>query len=851
VFPAVLARGSEPWDRRGLIFGAASLAVVVVLDALFGRQANLTAAYVIAPFLAALLGGPFATVSVSGLAIAFAAISSGWNMDFGETDYYVRLSVVALGGALAMVGSWALSRSRANMRGLEVLDAVGDIADGSLPLGETMRRVTEAIVPNLADMCMVDVIHGGEVMRSAVRAGGHPMADQFERGLRARPPSVPGWLVAGDRAWRNIPRFLPRMKEEDIRRLAHSEADFDFLRSLGPRSSISVPLAARGRNLGALTLVTAWSRRRYTSGDVRFAQILASRVAMALDNAGLFSDLESVERRMDAVMSNLSEAVLVHDATGKMVFANSAAAEFLGYDSPETLLDAPREEVLSRYLILDEEGLALPERAAITSRMSRGMLPWHDVLRIVSPSTGEEHWVILHSVAIAGDDGEPLYAVTTVEDVTEVKQAEFAQGLLASVGELFASSADYLTTLQAVAELAVPRFADWCAVILVTEKEGAETVAIAHRDPEKKRVGRELVDRYGALMGDELVAEVVHSRHPALAQDVGTKLAEGAIDEEHRRLLSRVGIDSMMIVPMTAGAKVLGVLAFADERETGPFNENDFALASEIARRAGIAVENARLARDQAEMAAVLQRGLRPPEMPSMPGWESATMYRPAGELNEVGGDFYDAFAFAGGWMIVVGDVLGRGTAAASLTALARYTLRTAGALTGDPATALRMLDRSLKERPGMALCTVALMVIGDEREGPATATVYSAGHPKPLRVRDRDVEEVGGGGPMPGAVEEPRWDGAEVTLLEGDHLILYTDGVIEARGEDDRFGETRLREQLAGVADPAAAVARIEGALQTFLTGPAEDDAAAVVIQRVGAVVGPPESATDAVAVG
>ncbi len=105
------------------------------------------------------------------------------------------------------------------------------------------------------------------------------------------------------------------MDAEDVRRIAHDPDDLGFLQSLGLRSWIVATMSARGRSLGTLTMITAWSRRRYSADDVGFAQSLAHRIGLALDNAGLFSDLESVERRLDAVMSMLDEAVVVHDAT--------------------------------------------------------------------------------------------------------------------------------------------------------------------------------------------------------------------------------------------------------------------------------------------------------------------------------------------------------------------------------------------------------------------------------------------------------------------------------------------------------------------------------------------------------
>ena len=121
------------------------------------------------------------------------------------------------------------------------------------------------------------------------------------------------------------------MNDEDLKRMAQSPDDLEFLRSLGVRSSIVVPIVARDRNLGALTLISAWSNRVYRADDVQFAEILASRIGLALDNAGLFSDLESFERRMDTVMSILDEAVVIHGPDGELVFANPAAARSLGF----------------------------------------------------------------------------------------------------------------------------------------------------------------------------------------------------------------------------------------------------------------------------------------------------------------------------------------------------------------------------------------------------------------------------------------------------------------------------------------------------------------------------------------
>src|SRR5206468_4317674 len=171
------------------------------------------------------------------------------------------------------------------------------------------------------------------------------------------------------------------------------------LESLQPRSWIVAAMTARGRALGTLTLVTAWSRRRYTADDVSFAQVLANRLGLALDNAGLFSDLESVERRLDTVMSMLDEAITVHDAGGDLVYANDTAARWLGFSGPQELVDATEQELLGRVEMWAENGTRL-DRELIAERFRAGRLPRGEQVRIALEASGVELWAVVSSEPI-------------------------------------------------------------------------------------------------------------------------------------------------------------------------------------------------------------------------------------------------------------------------------------------------------------------------------------------------------------------------------------------------------------------------------------------------------------------
>ena len=482
-----------------MALGVGLLAACVIVDiALDSESAAIVGSYVIAPFAAALLAGPALTGGVGLLALAAAAASPAWNMNATGGDQIFRLVVIVVGTGFAIAGAWARERSRGRSERLRLLDAVGAVADGSLPLSETLERVSGVIVPGFADLCMIDAIHDGRANRLATRVGGREDAAELEARIHRRPATLPRWLVAGDRPWRTIHSWWPRVRDEELRRMSNSDEDLEFLRSLGINSTIVVPLRARDRNLGTLTAVVAWSGRRYSEEDVRFAHILAGRIALALDNAGLFSDLESIERRMDTVMAILDEAIVIHGADGELVFANPAAARSLGYETAEEAVSKRASDLRDRFKISDESGRPVGAEALGGRQALAGQVTAPLILRIVDRRTSEERWVRTKARPIEGASGDVLYSVTAIEDVTDVKRAEFANRLLARTGELVSHSVDYVRTLEEVPKLLVPEFADWCSLDVPREDGTLERVAMAHSDPERMQRAQALRAEYPA-----------------------------------------------------------------------------------------------------------------------------------------------------------------------------------------------------------------------------------------------------------------------------------------------------------------------------------------------------------------
>ncbi len=790
---------------------------------------------VLAPFVVAVLAGPGETALIAAVALAIVLVSASWNDDFLAAPYLLRLVVVVGGGAVAVLASRGRRDTALDRERFALLAAVAEVADGHLSLEETAASLSELIVPRFADVGVLDALRDGRLRRLAVKAAG-PDAAATEAWLRRREPSASDRPGAGEAVAAGRARLVHPATDALLRAGARDDADLERLRELRITAAIIVPLRARGRRLGALTLLTRRdSGRAYAPEDLEFVEVLAGRVALALDNAGLFTELQTIEAQLTTALGSLADAVTVQNRQGNLVYANEAAAGLLGFTSARELVATPATEVAAGFDAFREDGSPLDLADLPGRRVLAGEDPAEPlVVRAVNRRTNEEQWRLTKASAVRDSSGEVTLVVNVITDISAAKRAEFSQRVLAEAGEALASSLDYEQTLQQVADLAVPGLADWCAVSLPDDHGGLTTVAVAHVDPAKVSVAREIGARHPTSLDEPGGAAQVFRDGTATSVNGidDAMLVAAAKDEAHLEALRSLGMRAALIVPMTSSGHSVGVLSLISAESGRSFRPDDVALAAELAGRAATAVENARLYTERSTIARILQSSLLPDELPELPGWTAATLYRPAGDETSVGGDFYEGFAIAGGWMLVVGDVTGRGAEAASLTALMRHTLRTAAMLTDSAAAALAALNRSLRSRREMSLCT-AVCVVLREVGGRARAEITCAGHPLPLLVRDGRAEHVGRFGAILGAYDDEAWKPVSVELTGGDVLVLYSDGVLDAVGRHDRFGPERLERSLAGATTAGDAVNRIAAALDDFQVGKQADDTAILAVER------------------
>jgi PAS domain S-box-containing protein len=720
----------------------------------------------------------------------------------------------------------------------ELLAAVGTVADGSLSLQTTVERLLQIVVPGFADLAALEALGPDGTPRRLGARVDAPNHEELEEAILQRRHLADAAVGIARAAMRSESQLLSPLTDDHLRMIASSDENLNALRSLKLRDALFVPLRARGRILGGLACVVGRSGRSYGPDDLRFAEVLSGRISLALDNAGLSRMVGELERQLESTFANLAEAVLVRDPEGGMVFANPALARLLGFESVEEIESASSQELMDLYEAFDEHGRRLALTDLPSARATEGETPDPLLVRNVVRRTGAERWLLHKATPVFDLDGRVSMVVNVIEDVSEVKRAELAQRFLAEAGRELSSSLDYEQTLQRVARLAVPELADWCGVRIVGAHDELEQVAVAHVDPEKVALAREFGERSPTRMTDAGgIAEVVRSGESQLVKEITPEMIEQAdISDERAALVRDLQMRSVIIVPLAVpGQPALGAITLVMAESGRVFAERDLALAEELGRRAAVAVENARLYTERSRIATTLQQSLLPEALPQIEGFRSASLYRAAGEQSDVGGDFYDAFAIPSGWMIVVGDVTGRGPEAAALTSLARYTMRTAARLLDDPLAALGQLNTELRERSQPSLVTIACALIRETAAG-TEADIVLAGHPPPYHVRRGVAWQVGRFASPLGAYEAGGWQAETIALEPGDQLILYTDGVIDTVGRGERFGEERLAELLAGAGGAADAVHRIDEALKDFAHGPQGDDTAVLAMERVAA---------------
>ena len=449
-----------------------------------------------------------------------------------------------------------------------------------------------------------------------------------------------------------------------------------------------------------------------------------------------------------------------------------------------------------------------------------------------------------------GPDGLAVYFFDiTARRAAEVRAAAAVRraDLVASVSAELTETLDGEVAVARLAQLVVPELADWCIVTLVDDdahagvRRGLRDIASWHVDPELRPV----VARYAHLrldaLGDRspLIRALESGRPATTASGATAELQEVMAPGEARDLLEVLAPGSKVVLPLRGRGRTVGLLSLFTGTDRGPLREDDLVTAQEVAGRAGLALDNSRLYRQQRRVAESLQRSLLtdPPEPDHL---QISVRYEPAAESAQVGGDWYDAFLQrSGDTVLVIGDVVGHDIDAAAAMGQLRSLLRGIAVATGaGPSTLLTEVDLAIRTLQLETLASAVVLRVeqtAEERERGVTRVRWSnAGHPAPAVLHaDGRVELMEGGGTdlLLGVIAGTRRTESELVLERGSTVLLYTDGLVERRSLGLREGMAALVRTLADVGG-ADLEALCDAVLDRMVPARPEDDVALVAVR-------------------
>jgi PAS domain S-box-containing protein len=520
-------------------------------------------------------------------------------------------------------------------------------------------------------------------------------------------------------------------------------------------------------------------------------------VTAALRERGVSADLpaEVRERALRAVGLSLTVSdARAHDHP--LVWVNPGFERITGY--------APAEALGRNCRFLQGPGT---DPAAV-ARLHAGIAERRDVSATLlnHRADGTPFWNEVTVSPVHDADGTVTHFVGMQADVTARVTAEQRLALLAEATTLLTATLDVEEALDRLMALLVPRLADWCFVELLDEDGALRRVGATHADPAR----RALVSRMGELRIASAAAaapsrQVLRSGSPVLLEEVSDELLRSATDDPELLAIYReLGVGSAMIVPLPSGRTVLGALSLVSRPGGRRYTRDDLATATDLARRAALAVETARLYTREHETAEQLQRSMLPRLAP-VPGLATAARYLPGGATARIGGDWYDLFALPDGAIgLAIGDVMGHDMPAAAAMGQLRSVLRSFAWRGASPAQVLDSMDELVQGLEMAQLATALYARLEFHEPQAAGRRAGDAPPERPGRRLDVPVLRYANAGHLPPLLREPggtvsyvedgrslllgappagpRIEGTRA-LAPGSVLVLYTDGLVEQRG--------------------------------------------------------------------
>ena len=621
-----------------------------------------------------------------------------------------------------------------------------------------------------------------------------------------------------------VARDGSRIVVEDIQHTEDERAN--LVRSLGVQAYACHPLVYRGETIGTMSFGTR-TRAAFNDDEIELMRIVADQAATAMARKRAEDRLRASRAEIDAertllrrIIDQMPIGVAIVDTRGTLLEINEANHRiWAGEDLPPVV----SAEGYTAYKAF-HRGSGTPFEpddypVVQTLRTGEQSSTTADIERF----DDTDGTIRITSVPLRDIEGTMTGIVVLTEDITAEVEAQRLDQALAEISATISATLDYEEILHRLVESSAAALdVDTSGL---TVKEGDSWVMREFLGMPKSHVTSALSDHQLEL---SLLASAQHE--PLAINDVEQ---DPRVDSRRMRAL---GIRSLLAVPIVVQHAVVGVLLYHHRLATTAFKPEQLDFATKLMGIATLALENARLYERERRIADTLQEAvLTPPE--AVPGIEFAHLYRPASESANVGGDFYDMFSIDERYIaIVVGDVSGKGIDAARLTSLLRDGIRAYAFEHLGPANVLQHVNDLVRRSSAIESFATGFLGVLDLITG--EMRYCSAGHPPAATLTSAGVSFLPGpSSSIIGAFSQAVFNEQVTKLSPGDTLVLYTDGVTEARTGRELFGEDRLADTLRQLASaPLAEIPdRLVERVKEFGGGMLRDDTVIVCVRWLG----------------
>jgi PAS domain S-box-containing protein len=498
--------------------------------------------------------------------------------------------------------------------------------------------------------------------------------------------------------------------------------------------------------------------------------------------------------RLAQVVLSTRDAVLSKDLSGVITSWNPAAVDLYGYSESEAIgspisLLIPADRKHEEQEILARVRRGEPVETYETERIRKDGARI-DVSLTISPIEHPQRGVVGASVI--------------ARDITAERRQRRAQDFLIAATRGLDASLDFDRTARTIVETAVPELAELCVLDFIRRDGWVGDSVVGAADSAVGTVLEEI--RRGTPLdprSDHPVAQVLRTGKPMVWRDLTSPsvMKDVVQNDEHRRLIEETHYQSAAVAPLVARGSTMGAISFLHASTDMRYDAADLALLSELADRAAMALDNARLYEERDQIAQNLQRGLRPPEPPYVAGLDIAVVFDTFGDGIEIGGDVYDILPTEDGCWIMIGDVTGKGSVAAGVSGALRHSMRGLARQIDEPRELLAQLNEMLLEGRSLNDFATALL-LRLRRDGERwQLTLAAAGHPPAIHVTNEGSVQLGGGAVL-GAWADAPIPSHETELLAGETLVLATDGWFEAGPAETHLGPEALGDLAGSFAD-------------------------------------------------